>query len=66
MTTHGVAENLCKWRDLQGTNYQNTQILHAALYEKKTNSIKKSSDLNRHFSKEDRWPKSTQKDAQHH
>ena len=25
-----------------------------------------SKDLNRHFSKEDRWPKITQKDIQHH
>ena len=33
---------------------------------KTNNPIKKWADLNRCFSKEDKWPRGLQKDAQHH
>ena len=52
-TTHRIAENICKWSNQQGINFQNIRIPHKALYQ---NNLKKKwpEDLNRHFTKEDR------------
>ena len=50
-TTYRMGENICKWCDQQGINFQIIQIAYTAQYKKK---IKKwAEDLNRHSSKED-------------
>ena len=50
--THRMGENICKPRDWQGINLQNSQTVHAA--QNQTNSPIKNwaKDLNTHFSKE--------------
>ena len=70
-TTYRMRENICKWWDWQGINFQSLQTAHATQYFKKTQSKKKkkrkqAEELNRHFNKEDiQMVKSTCKDAQH-
>ena len=44
--------SLCKQSNQQGINLRNTQIAHAALYQKKKKKL--AEDLNRHFSKQER------------
>ena len=34
-TTYRMAENICKWCDLQGINFQNIQTAHTTQYKKK-------------------------------
>ena len=62
-----MGENICKWSHWQGINLQNIKTAHVVQNKKKKTTIKKwAEDLNRHFSKEYRWLKSTWKDVQHH
>ena len=50
MKSYGMRENICKWCDQQGLNFQNIQTTQ----KHKNNSIKKwAADLNRHFPKEE-------------
>ena len=48
-TTHRMGENICKWNDWLGINFQNSSC--SSMSEKQTTQSK--NDLNRHFSKED-------------
>ena len=48
-----MGENICKWINGQGINFQNIKSAHTAYYQKTNNPIKKWADLNRHFPKED-------------
>ena len=55
-TTYGPGENIYKWCDQQGLNFQNKQTVHKAQLKKKNNNNKKNPIKNwagRHFSKED-------------
>ena len=57
-TIYGMRENICKWCDQQGVNFQNMQIVHKTKYQKKKkhNTTKKKKKmvehLSRYFSKE--------------
>ena len=52
MKTHRMWENICKWCDWQGINFQNLQTAHIAQYQKNKQPNKKwTEDLNRHYYK---------------
>ena len=40
-TTYRMGENICKQWNQQGLNFQNTQTVHTAPYEKTSNPIRK-------------------------
>ena len=48
-----MEENICKWCDWQGLNFQNIQTAHTVQYKKKIQSKNGAEDISRHFSKED-------------
>jgi len=53
-TTYGLEENICKWCDQQGLNFQNIQIAHVTQYQKNRKLNQKwAEDPNRYFFKED-------------
>ena len=53
-TTNRMGENICKWYDRQGLNFQNIYKQLIQLNNKINNPIQNwAGDLNRHFSKED-------------
>ena len=53
-TTYGMGENILKWCDWKGVNFQNIQIAHTAQYQKNPNPIRKwAEDLNGRSSKKD-------------
>ena len=53
-TTYRLGENIYKWCEKPGLNFQNIQTAHTIQQQQKNNPIKKMGrDLNRHFSKED-------------
>ena len=51
-TTHRLGENICKWCDWQVLNFQNMVTAHNTEKQQQQTQLKKSADLNRHFSKE--------------
>ena len=65
MTTYEPGENICKWCDWQGFNFQNMQIIPFSNKDQTTQLVKWSEDISRYFSKEDmqkRWPIGTWED----
>ena len=52
-TTYGLGENICKWCDWQGLNFQNIQTAHTTQQQKNKPIKKWVEDLNRDFSKEE-------------
>ena len=48
-----MGENICKWSNWQGINFQNIQTTHASQYKKKKNKQTQSKNLNKCLSKED-------------
>ena len=43
-TTHGLGENICKWCDKQGLNFQNIQTAHTGQYQKKKKNLTTQSE----------------------
>ena len=52
-TAYGMGENICKWYDQQGIDFQNVQTAHITQQQqnKQFNEKKWAEDLNRYFSK---------------
>ena len=54
MTAYRMGENICKWCDWQGLNFQDIQKDHTTWQQQKDNPIEKWADyFNRHYSKEE-------------
>ena len=53
-TTSGMGENICKWCNQQGVNFQIIKAAQKAQYQKTNNPIKQLvEDLNGYFSRQD-------------
>ena len=63
---YGMGENICKWSDLQGINFQNIQTAHTTQQQKKPKKqTNKKPWIDISPNKTYRWPTGTWKNDQH-